>query len=115
MLEGFIGGGMSFSSATSVSFSLSPSCSTRCTSTNGSVGKPSRSDATSIHHTSPFFALNSNVSTSAAGKKPPAMSQGKVIFCACAWALFGSASLDFAMPKSAAGPHEKELTERVLA
>ena len=115
MDDGFIGGGMSVSSATSVSFSLSPSFSTRCTSTNGSVGKPSRSDATSIHQTSPFFAVNSNVSTSAAGKKLPLRSQGNVIFWACAWALFGSASVAFAMPKSAAGFHEKELTDRVVA
>ena len=40
---------------------------TRCTRITGSVGRPSRSDATSIHHSSPFLASNSYTSTSAAG------------------------------------------------
>ena len=46
---------MSWNSPTSVSVSLSPVPATCCTITEGSVGSPSRSLATSIHHSSPFF------------------------------------------------------------
>jgi hypothetical protein len=46
--------------------------------------------------------VNSKVSTSAAGKKLPAMSHGSVIFCASAALLFGSVSFAFAVAASPA-------------
>ena len=102
---------MSLNSATSSSFSsvafLGHSLHERRT---GSVGKPSRSDATSTHHTSPFFAANSNVSTSAAGKNRPSISQGSVIFCASACWLLGSASAILRQLRGSLRRHENELT-----
>ena len=54
----FTGLGTSASSSTSATVSAAPLV-TFCTRIDGSVGSPRRSEATSIHHSSPFLASNS--------------------------------------------------------
>src|SRR5579863_9536126 len=106
---------MSLNSAKSVAVSCSPGLATCCTTTLGSVGKPKRSEATSTHHSSPFLASNSNRSTSAAGKKLPAMSHGSEIFWAWGRSLLGSLSAVPACTASPGGGQENELTGAVDA
>ena len=95
--------------------SVSPVLTTRCTSTNASVSRPSLSEATSTHQTSSFFASNSYTSVSFAGKKLPATSQGSASFCGRAASSLGSTSAVPADAGSPVGGQENELTRFVVS